>query len=251
MCAIDLETPNSTFCQEGDTRPLWKDALCEFTGTFAFVYISLAGVNQSILLGQDQLTIAICFAVGLTTGISISDASGAHLNPAVSVLTFLVDDGFDAIRMLTYMAAQLLAGLLAGLLVLAVYASWITDYKNKETFAGAFGTLRARDNSLFSSILDQFIGSAILMMVIATVPQTKFKPAIVGIALGALGLFQGTNGFAFNMARDLGPRIASAIVLGDTPFTAAGHWFWVPIVVPFFGVPFGWVLAFMIRRIQI
>lgn len=65
-------------------------------------------------------------------------------------------------------------GFVAGLLVLSVYYSWINNFENKDDiFSGAFGTLRASDNSLFSSILDQLYGSALLMFGIEMIPERR------------------------------------------------------------------------------
>lgn len=244
---VDVPTPDGPYAAFVK-RPLWKDAMCECVGTILFVYISLAGVNQSILTNQGQLPIAICFALGLSSGIVVAGKSGGHLNPAVSAITYLTTPGFELTRLIAYMASQLLGGFVAGLLVLSVYYSWINNYENKDViFSGAFGTLRASGNSLFSSVLDQLYGSAILMFGIVAIPDSSFKPMLIGLVLGGLGLFQGGNGFGLNPARDLGPRISSSIVFGSTPFTAESHWFWVPTVIPFFGVALGALLAKLIK----
>jgi MIP family channel proteins len=224
--------------------------MSEFAGTFLFVYISLAGVNQAVLTNQNQFHIALCFAFGLTAGIVVANKSGGHLNPAVSMITYLSDHTFDLERLVWYIGAQMLGGIFAAMMVLAVYYSWIDSTKHKETFAGTFGTLRDPNNSLFASVLDQFIGSALLMLAIVVIPSSALKPLAIGSSLGALGLFQGTNGFAFNLARDLGPRIVSSFVLNSIPFKAADYWFWVPMIVPFFGVAFGFMISNVLRHLD-
>ena len=227
-------------------RPLWKDILLEYFGTLTFVYISLAGVNQAVLSAGsgavDQVHVALCFTLGLTAGIIVAGQSGGHLNPAVSLTMYATDSNFNAKRLLGYIVAQVYGGFTAGLLVISVYYSWINNLKDPETSIGSFGTLKNDNNSLFSAILDQFIGSALLMLGAMMTSASWYKPITVGTILGGLGLFQGTNGFAFNLARDFGPRAASAVVFGTEPFTAADYWFWVPAVIPFFGIPFGWGL---------
>jgi aquaglyceroporin related protein len=247
---IEIPTPESEYTLY-IPRPLWKDAISEFIGTTLFVYISLAGVNQAILTNQSQLHIAQCFALGLTSGIIVANKSGGHLNPAVSVITYITNQEFGLTRLISYIAAQMCGGFVGGLLVLSVYYSWINNFDDKDTlFAGAFGTGKETNNSLFASILDQFYGSALLMFGIVMIPDSSVKPLAIGTVLGALGLFQGTNGFAFNLARDLGPRIASSIVLGATPFTFANYWFWVPMIIPFFGVAFGCMMAKLIKKLD-
>lgn len=260
---VEIPTPNDTYQSSAQTynhhsptnipeRPLWKDLCLEFCGTFLFVYISIAGVNQVVLSSTgiiDQFHIALCFALGLSSGVIVAGKSGGHLNPAVSATVFLTDPDFGFTRLIGYMFAQTCAGFAAGLLVLSVYYSWINDLPESNTLIGSFGTLKNSHNSLFASILDQFIGSALLMFGIVTTPDSWSKPLTVGAVLGGLGLFQGTNGFAFNLARDFGPRLASAIVFGSDAFTAVDSWVWVPAIVPFFGVFFGWVCAVLLKRL--
>ena len=225
-------------------RPLWKDITLEFFGTFLFVYISLAGVNQVGLSGStDQVQVAICFTLGLTAGILVAGKSGGHLNPAVTTTIYATSSDFGTSRFIGYIIAQLCGGFAAGLLVLAVYWSWINNSPESEALIGSFGTLKNPGNSLGAAILDQFIGSALLMLGIVATPDSWSKPLTIGVVLGGLGLFQGSNSFAFNLARDFGPRVASAIVFGSDVFTAQDYWFWVPIVIPFFGVFCGLMLG--------
>ena len=252
---VEIPTPNDrNFYMEEELieRPLWKDVASEFVGTFIFVYISLAGVNQTVLSSPEsvnQLQVALCFAFGLTSGILVAGRSGGHLNPAVTLTVFATDSKFDTKRLISYIVAQVCGGFVAGLLVLSVYYSWINNLPDSVSI-GSFGTLKNHNNSLLSSIVDQFIGSALLMLGVVLTPDSWSKPLTVGTILGGLALFQGSNSFAFNLARDLGPRFASAIVFGSKVFTAEDHWFWVPAIIPFFGVPFGLLMARMLKTLS-
>lgn len=244
--ALNIENTHIT-----PSRPLWKDVALEFFGTFLFVYISIAGVNQVGLSGlSDQMHVAMCFALGLTSGIIVAGKSGGHLNPAVTLSVYATESNFETCRFLGYMLAQLSGGFAAGLLVLSVYYSWINNLPESDALIGSFGTLKNPNNSLGAAIIDQFVGSALLMFGIATTPNAWSKPLTIGVILGGLALFQGSNGFAFNLARDFGPRVASSIVFGSDVFSAADHWFWVPMVIPFFGAPFGLLLSNLLKRIQ-
>lgn len=248
---VEASTPNETFPpMENSFRPLWKDCALECVGTFAFVYISLAGVSQVVQSGStDQYHVATCFALGLTAGILIAGPSGGHLNPAVSLTFYVTEPWFYTDRLFGYILSQLVGAFIAALLVLAVYYGWIND-KPDDFSVGSFGTFKNPGNSLFGSILDQFVGTAILMFAIIRVPNVSYKPAIIGLVLGGLALCNGSNGFAFNPARDLGPRLASMIVFGDLPFTKEDHWFWVPLTIPFFGALFGYLLHVLLKHID-
>lgn len=229
-------------------RPLCKDVLLEFLGTFTFVYISLAGVNQATLTDGSQLHVAICFTLGLASGVFIAEKSGAHLNPAVSFTVLMADKQFTLRHFVLYVMAQFMGGVVAGLLILSVYSEWILSLPVSNMLIGSFGTLRNANMSLGRAVLDQFIGSALLMFGIKLSVDSPIRPITIGLVLGSLALFQGTNGFAFNLARDLGPRVASSIIFGSDAFSAMDYWFWVPIVIPFAGVPFGWLMACLLTE---
>jgi MIP family channel proteins len=246
--SIYVQQTPQTYEEPVEQRTILQDSVLEVIGTVIFVYISLAGVHQSVLgalstgSSVDQLHISICFALGLTSGIIVAIKSGAHLNSSVSFTLWLVGK-ISFVRFVVYIFAQMLGGFLGALLVIGVYYSRINNYSESNALIGSFGTIKDPSNSLFSSILDQFLGSAILMFGILKAPNNKYKPFVIGLVLGGLGLFQGANGFAFNMARDLAPRIASTIIYGADPFTVEDQWFWVPMCMPFIGMPFGYLLS--------
>lgn len=241
-------TPRNASITEEEERPLWKDCMLEMVGTAFFVYISLAGVHQAVLASLatgsavDQIHVAICFTLGLTSGIIVALKSGAHLNSSVSCTLWLAKK-ITFQKFVFYTFSQMVGGFIGALVVMAVYYSRIDDFAKNNSLIGSFGTIKDPNNSLFASMLDQFIGSALLMFGIIKAPDGPFKPVVIGLVLGGLGLFQGSNGFAFNLARDLAPRIASTIIYGSTPFTVEDYWFWVPMCVPFVGMPFGYVVA--------
>ena len=60
---------------------------------------------------------------------------------------------------------------------------------------------------------------------------------LVALMVVALGMTFGFNaGYAINPARDLGPRVFTAMAgWGSEVFTAGGGWWWVPIVGPILG----------------
>jgi MIP family channel proteins len=258
---VDIEADgNSHYSQPDSGSPgpesaplqLWQESILEMVGTAFFVYISLAGVHQAVLGSiasgstVDQIHISICFTLGLSTGIVLALKSGAHLNSSVS-FTLWLDGQITLQKFVCYVFAQLVGGFLGALLVIVLYHSRINRYSESNALIGSFGTLKDPTNSLFASILDQIIGSALLMFGIMKAPDTKFKPLVIGLVLGGLGLFQGSNGFAFNLARDLAPRIASTIIYGSNAFTAESYWFWVPMCMPFIGMPIGYSLSKLIR----
>ncbi|MBJ8056441.1 aquaporin, partial [Bacillus cereus] len=90
------------------------------------------------------------------------------------------------------------------------------------------------------------IGTFVLVVGILAIGANKFadgvNPLIVGFLIVAIGLsLGGTTGYAINPARDLGPRIAHAIL--PIPGKGPSNWkyAWVPVVGPILGGAFGGV----------
>jgi glycerol uptake facilitator-like aquaporin len=122
--------------------------------------------------------------------------------------------------------------------------------------AGVFTTFPAYPDSPSAGLLDQTIGTGLLLfMVMALIdernqpPGANLMPVLIGAVVVAIGMsFGGLHGYAINPARDFGPRLFTAVAgWGGGVFTAANNWWWVPIVAPCVGgVVGGWTYDFFI-----
>lgn len=230
---------------------LFERTVIECIGTFCFIFIALATVNQtalSAMIGKyevSQWNIAVGFTVGLSVGVYISGPiSGGHLNPAISFTMFLFKE-LPFVEMLYYILAQMIGGFIASLLVFGIYYNSITLFPYSEKTAGLFGTIKAPQTSIIIGLVEQVIGTALLMIGILFIVYENPKqpnPWYIGSVLGGLALFLGNNGFAFNMARDLAPRMMSAMFWGVDVFNYGNHWWWVPVVGSFIGAPIGFYI---------
>ena len=112
--------------------------------------------------------------------------------------------------------------------------------------------------SLAGGFVDQVIGTMLLMAgVMAVTDQKNVAPPawltgpLVGALVVAIGVAFGFNaGYAINPARDLGPRLFTAIAgWGPGVFTAGGGWWWVPVVAPCVGAILGaWLYDAFINK---
>ncbi len=70
---------------------------------------------------------------------------------------------------------------------------------------------------------------------------SPFSPMVVGSTVFVIGMTYGLNaGYAINPARDLGPRLFTAIAgWGEQVFTVHDYWWWVPVVGPCIGAVMG------------
>ncbi|MBO0848165.1 MAG: aquaporin family protein [Pseudonocardia sp.] len=250
---------------------LGGELLSETFGTFVLILlgcgsvaVAVAGLpgsgRQSVPFGAaNWLIIAWGWGLAVVFGVYVAGGvSGAHINPAVT-LAFAVRRGFPWRKVPSYWLAQLVGAFLAAALVYAVYwpaidAFNVTNHlasrsQSLSTFA-IFATFPAQyfNGSLWGPLLDQIVGTAILLALVAALidrrnqgPQSNMAGLLIGLVVVAIGLTFGTNaGYAINPARDLGPRLWTYIAgWGQLSFPGAyqyfyGYW-WVPIVGPLIG----------------
>ena len=183
------------------------------------------------------------FAVlcGVLTAIACG-SSDAHLNPAVT-LGFAVVSG-DFAKFVPYVLAQMLGATTGATLVWLHYLPHWKETQDPALKLACYST-RPAIRSLGANALSEIIGTFILVFVVGaifsrTVAATGFAPGfgpyLVACLVWAIGLsLGGTTGYAINPARDLGPRIAHAIL----PIAGKGPSDWgyalVPVISPLIG----------------
>lgn len=218
-----------------------------------------SGRQETPFDAGNWLIIAFGWGLAVVFGVYVAGGvSGAHLNPAVT-LALAVRRGFPWRKVAPYWAAQVVGAFAAAALVHALYAPAINAFisdnntaarsQSLPTFA-IFATFPAEyfNGSWWGPLLDQVVGTAILVALIAALidsrnqsPLSNLAPFLIGLVVVAIGLSIGTNaGYAINPARDLGPRVFTWLAgWGDLAFPGAGAWFddywWIPIVGPLIG----------------
>jgi MIP family channel proteins len=180
--------------------------------------------------------------------------SGAHLNPAVT-LALAVHRGFPWGKLLPYAIGQL-AGAFAGAAVtfvtyreaFAQFDGGLRQVVGAKATAGIFATYPQPFLSLAGGLLDQVVGTALLVVLVFALgdgrnfaPEARLSPILVGLAVVLIGMTFGFNaGYAINPARDLGPRLFTLVGgWGADVFRAGNGWWWVPIVGPALGGTLG------------
>ncbi|XP_063054325.1 aquaporin-10-like [Engraulis encrasicolus] len=233
---------------------LARECLGEILGTFILLLFGCAAgaqVKTSHETKGQFLSANIAFSVGVMTAMYLSKGiSGAHLNPAVS-LSFCVTGTLPWRKLLPYSLSQILGAYLASAVVFAVYYDAImefsggvlTVYGPNET-ASIFATYPSPHVSLQSSVLDQVVGTALLMTSILPLgeerniaaPPGLIPPIVAVIVLGISTGMSSNCGGAINPARDLGPRLFTFTAgWGTEVFSCYNYWFWVPLVAPMIG----------------
>jgi glycerol uptake facilitator len=234
--------------------------LGEFLGTMMLILLG-DGVVAGVLLkrtkseGAGWMVITAGWAFAVMAGVFTAVACGssdAHLNPAVT-LGFAVRAGSFG-KCVPYIAAQLLGGIAGAALVWLHYFPHWKETPEAGLKLACFCTAPAIRNAL-ANLVSEIIGTFALVLVvgaifskaIATSGPGALGPYLVGSLVWGIGLsLGGTTGYAINPARDLGPRVAHALL----PIAGKGHSDWgyapIPVIGPLLGGALaGWLLRFL------
>lgn len=238
-----------------------REVLAEFLGTFVLIVFGVGVVAQTVLSKQSAgspLSINIAWGLAVMMGCYVSaGVSGAHLNPAVT-LAAAVHRKFPWAKVLPYVAGQFAGAFVASAVVYLTYREALTVFDGGvRQVAGTLGTAgiwatypQAFLSTFPGGLIDQVVGTALLVGVIFgitdsrnSMPPAGLAPVIVGLLVVLIGVAFGFNsGYAINPARDLGPRLFTAVAgWGGDVFRAGNGWWWVPVVGPCIGgVLGGW-----------
>jgi glycerol uptake facilitator protein len=241
----------------------------ELIGTLLLVLLG-DGVVANVVLnktkGQNSgwIVIAVGWGVAVAMAVyAVGRISGAHLNPAVTI-GLAVIGSFPWADVPGYIAAQMIGAFLGGVLVWLAYLPHWGETSDPGTKLAVFCTGPAIRNPA-SNFITEVIGTAVLLfgaLAIAANAQTLSKPGdldlsfvfsrglqplLVGVLVLGIGVsLGGPTGYAINPARDLGPRLAHAVL--PIPGKGGSDWgyAWIPVIGPIVGGAVGAGLFFLI-----
>ena len=246
---------------------VWREAAAEFLGTLVLIVFG-SGVVAEVTLSHgtngSPLSIHLAWGLAVTMGIYVSaGVSGAHLNPAVT-LALATLRGFPWRRVPVYFVAQTAGAFAGAALTFVTYREAFDAFDGGARqvtgaagTAGIFATYPQPFLSVAGGFVDQIVGTALLLLVIFALTDRRNAapagsgPALVGALVAVIGMSFGFNaGYAINPARDLGPRLFTALAgWGGEVFRAGHGWWWVPLVAPCTGgVLGGFVYDFLVGR---
>ena len=236
-----------------------EEFTAELVGT-AILILFGDGVVAAVLLARSKaqnagwIVITFGWAMAVAMAVyAVGRFSGAHINPAVT-LSFATTESFGYAweDVPKYLAGQFLGAFLGAVLVYLTYFLHWRDTEDPGLKLAVFSTGPAYRNYSFNlvteiigtfalvfgvlSLVDTFSPDAIQGEELQGAFSTAFVPLLVGLLVLVIGLsLGGPTGYAINPARDLGPRIAHAILpipgKGDSDWGYA----WVPVVGPIVG----------------
>lgn len=221
----------------------------EFFGTMVLIILGNGVVANAVLRrtkaeGGGWMMITAGWAFAVIIGVHCAIAAGssqADINPAVTLVKSILGFYSPAQAFLTMLCQ--IAGAFAGACIVWIHFGphW-EETDDKGLILATFATGPAIRNAK-TNLVSEIIGTAMLIVPIFGIFSVNVTglppnagPFLAGITVWAIGLsLGGVTGYAINPARDLGPRLAHALLpiagKGDSDWSYA----WIPVVGPFLG----------------
>jgi glycerol uptake facilitator protein len=231
--------------------------LAEIIGTALLILLG-NGVVATVVLkqskGQNGGWIVITVGWGLAVAFAVytvGQISGAHINPAVTLALASIG-AFPWEQVVGYILAQTLGAAIGATLV---YLAYLAHWEATDDAGGkrACFCTEPAIRKFGPACITEFIGAAVLLFGVLAIGNiaagvdapdaawtaavsSYFGPLLVGLLVLAIGLsLGGPTGYAINPARDLGPRIAHALLPIAGKGSSDWAYAWVPIVAPILG----------------
>jgi glycerol uptake facilitator protein len=220
----------------------------EIIGTMFLILLG-DGVVANVVLGKTKgnsagwIVITTAWAMAVFVGVIVSaPIGGAHLNPAVTI-GLAVAGSYPWGDVPLQIVGQFIGAFLGAVLVwLAYFQHWGATPDPGAKLA-VFSTGPAIRNTVWN-LITEIIGTFVLMFGVFTLGgafgeasgDALIGPLGVTFIVWAIGMsLGGPTGYAINPARDLGPRIAHALL--PIPGKGSSDWgySWIPVVGPIIG----------------
>lgn len=211
--------------------------------------VALADTKGS---GGSFLLVNFGWGLAVMAGVYAAFRSGAHINPAVTFgllahgsAEYAPGVPVDVASTLTYVGGQMLGAFLGAVLCWMAYRDHFAATPDPDAKLAVFSTAPAIRNHPWN-LVTEIIGTFVLVFVIFTFAETPAELGPLPVALLVVGIgasLGGPTGYAINPARDLGPRIAHAVLPIPDKGTNDWGYAWVPIVGPLIGGGLGGVVG--------
>lgn len=219
--------------------------IAELLGTMLLILLG-DGVVANVTLNKSGMkgagSIQITFAWGLAVMLPafiFGAASGAHFNPALTI-ALAADGSLAWSNVPIYIAGQFIGAFLGACLVFILFKGQFDATKEAGTKLGCFCTSPSIPN-VGLNLLSEIIGTFVLVFAIKGISQVADiapgveKLLVFGIIVSIGMSLGGLTGYAINPARDLGPRIAHALLPIKDKGPSNWGYSWIPIVGPIIG----------------
>jgi glycerol uptake facilitator protein len=215
--------------------------LYETLGTMILLLLGCGVVACAILrdskgFGGGWLLINFGWGIGVYAGVYVAFPTGAHLNPAVTV-SQLIMGNITFGQAVIYWIAEFLGAFLGAVLAWLAFKQHFDFEEDAGVKLAVFSTGPAIRNTAWN-LVTEIIGTFVLIFLILVSGGTPTMVGPLFVALIVIGIgnsLGGPTGYAINPARDLGPRIAHALLPIKGKGSSDWSYSWIPVVGPIVG----------------
>ena len=231
--------------------------LPEMLGTGMLILLG-AGVVANVLLAKSKglgggwLLINFGWGLAVYAGVFVAFSSGAHINPAVTFGIWAQGSGEFAPdipvtfgNFALYMAGQMVGAFIGAALAYLVYKKHFDETEDAALKLAVFSTgpeIRSYGWNLITEVIATFV-LVFVVLSFANWPGDLGPLAVALLVVGIGASLGGPTGYAINPARDLGPRIAHAVLPIKGKGPSDWSYAWVPVLGPILGGIAGGLLA--------
>lgn len=240
-----------------------SNLLGEFLGTMMLIILG-DGVVANVVLAKNKgqgggwIVITAGWAMAVIVGVFTAISAGApqaDLNPAVTVAKFVMGGTYNVTQMIATVIAEIAGAFVGAIIVWLAYLNHWGPTQDAGAKLAVFSTGPAIPHTV-NNLITEIIGTFVLVAGVGAIfggatggsPASGLGPYLVGMLVWGIGLsLGGPTGYAINPARDLGPRIAHAILPIPNKGGSGWNYSWIPVVGPLIGGVVGalvWMAVF-------
>lgn len=224
--------------------------LSEFIGTMILIVLGVGVVATNLLVkskgrGTGWLMVNFGWGLAVYAGVYFAWSTGGHLNPAVTIGMLVggqeqYASGVEITFATTmvYICAQLLGAILGAIVAWLAFRDHYDAHENQAEILGTFATGPEIRNPIWNCVTETIATFVLVAWVLISgyTQNVAVGPLAVALIIVSIGAsLGGPTGYAINPARDLGPRIAHAILPIKGKGGSDWGYAWVPIVGPIIG----------------
>lgn len=233
---------------------LWEmfgDVMLALLGVGVVANVLLAktkGNNDSPSpLSAGWLLINFGWGLAVFAGVYVSLKSGAHINPAVT-FGMAVEGTTEWSDVPAYVLGQIVGAFIGASLAWAAYRQHYDEPADPAAKLGTFSTGPQIRNYGWNFVTEAIATFVLVISIFAIAPHggqpSDLGPLAVALIVVGIGAsLGGPTGYAINPARDLGPRIAHAVLPIKGKGSSDWAYSWVPIAGPLAGGVLAGLLA--------
>ncbi|WP_110665600.1 MIP/aquaporin family protein [Salinicola halophilus] len=231
----------------------------EIVGT-AFLTLLGCGVVANVLLsktnghGSDGIVIFFGWGLAVFAAVYVAYDTGGHINPAVTIALLVgpatqYADGIPitVATTLAYLFAEFVGAFLGAIICYLAYKKQYDETGDVGAILATFSTAPTVKSHGWN-LVTEIVGTFVLIFVIIMFGHTPsgLGPLAVALLVVSIGAsLGGPTGYAINPARDLGPRVAHALL----PIRHKGDSNWSYALVPVIGPIIGSLLAALAAQV--